>query len=539
MSQWCYVDAAACSQARKPVRSSVLPGNAYYSYHTCGYLDEYSAFAPFPSRPLRISTGISPPYIVEGSSVAGWPYDGALVKFADTLVRNFASPPAFNVTGTFATVESMAVMNGMIDGSPYSACVHDVAVGNYDLCAVDIWMLPERLLMADFLPPFDTEYFYLMVPEEPVTELSFSESIERTFMPFTNPTWLMIGLFLLGASLASAFVEWDNTDDYPYESRGARAVGQRVGMAACFGVQGWLTGGWDGSASTSASRVIKGAVLFFVFITQSMFTANLAAILVTEASANKIESMNDAIDAGLKICHDGSITARLKQAYPKGDFHDVGWAGMLPRNLKTNGGTCDVAVMPELYWLKMRAGDYSAMDCGDDALLQTQPSACKRDVAGEPDLTRDCGYIRVGELLTTVPVSMPVSSELVHALGWSTLQLLSQGLVDELRTQRYADKEPKSVCPAKKDPSLSLAPRFLKGCVGISGFLVIVGLTMHSVGILRKRWSPEGESSATTQEEVAAHGDADVREMLDMIGKAHVELSAKLASKLEVQGQSG
>ena len=109
MSQWCYVDEAACSSVRKPARSSILPVNAYYSYLTCGNLDKFTGTAPFPvGRPLRISTGISPPQVVAGNSVAGWPLDGAQVAFVDAVLKNFDPPPEVNITGGYATAESMA-----------------------------------------------------------------------------------------------------------------------------------------------------------------------------------------------------------------------------------------------------------------------------------------------------------------------------------------------------------------------------------------------------------------------------------------------
>ena len=121
VASWCYVDIAKCSVSRGPAKSPVLLAaggptanvSVYYSYNTCGSLDRYSVLADnltsLVGRPLRISTGVSPPYVVAGPSVSleGWPHEGALAAFVDAVLRNFDPPPAFNVTNTFATAESM------------------------------------------------------------------------------------------------------------------------------------------------------------------------------------------------------------------------------------------------------------------------------------------------------------------------------------------------------------------------------------------------------------------------------------------------
>ena len=93
--------------------------------------------------------------------------------------------------------------------------VHDVAVGNYDLCAVDIWMTPERMRMTDFLPPFDTEQFRLMVLDEPDTDISFGEAVHRIFLPFAAATWAVVVTFLVGLLAFWWLVEWSGEDRPP------------------------------------------------------------------------------------------------------------------------------------------------------------------------------------------------------------------------------------------------------------------------------------------------------------------------------------
>ena len=208
--------------------------------------------------------------------------------------------------------------------------------------------------------------------------------------------------------------------------------------------------------------------------------------------------------------------------------------------------------MPMGYWDKMRAGVYAEMDCADDT------AACARDANGEPSLDRDCGYILVGGIVTQVSVSMPVRSELVHALGWSTLDLLSKGLYAELRDGKYAKDLPRSVCPLKAVALPSIAPSAFQGCVYVSGILLAIGLVMH---LLWRGPSPTSSSSSSSSSSFAfssarkkmagvdtvdtggaaagkASGeDADVVAMLDQIGKAHALLKAKFAPHTETFGE--
>ena len=127
----------------------------------------------------------------------------------------------------------------------------------------------------------------------------------------------------------------------------------------------------------------------------------------------------------------------------------------------------------------MRAGDYSTMDCGDGELLSSQPSACKRDADGRPDLTRDCGYIRVGEFIATAPVSMPVSPAFAHKLSWGVIEAQHQGIMDQLMAQRYAAMERLVVCPAEEESSLSLEPTAMAGAAGIAVVAVLFGLLLY------------------------------------------------------------
>ena len=48
-------------------------------------------------------------------------------------------------------IRSMNLAISSCAGS-YTACVHDVAVGNFDICIADLWLTPNRHRLAWFLP---------------------------------------------------------------------------------------------------------------------------------------------------------------------------------------------------------------------------------------------------------------------------------------------------------------------------------------------------------------------------------------------------
>ena len=85
--------------------------------------------------------------------------------------------------------------------SGYSNCVHDVAVGNFDLCIADLWITPGRSAIAQFLPPVRFDMFYLVQPAKPRTELDLIPIMGRPFKPFTLGAWVAIGIFMLLSAL--------------------------------------------------------------------------------------------------------------------------------------------------------------------------------------------------------------------------------------------------------------------------------------------------------------------------------------------------
>ncbi|KAJ1466426.1 hypothetical protein T484DRAFT_1861676 [Baffinella frigidus] len=112
----------------------------------------------------------------------------------------------------------------IVDGvrSSWTACVHDIAVGNYDACLGDFWVTPERMTMVQvtpermamvqFLTPFGADFFYLLAPSD--AGESLESTLGKPFLPFTRDLWgLVIGFLLFSAGLI-AFTDGSNPEDY-------------------------------------------------------------------------------------------------------------------------------------------------------------------------------------------------------------------------------------------------------------------------------------------------------------------------------------
>ena len=94
---------------------------------------------------------------------------------------------------------------------------------------------------------------------------------------------------------------------------------------------------------------------FFIFTTIAAYTANLAAFMVQQASAPRIESIEQAVAAGMWLCGERKSIMIVQLTYPTAKFveDDDGVAGFNTRVEvfdKIDQGICDagIAVLEDL-----------------------------------------------------------------------------------------------------------------------------------------------------------------------------------------------
>jgi len=93
----------------------------------------------------------------------------------------------------------------------------------------------------------------------------------------------------------------------------------------------------------------------------------------------------------------------------------------------------------------MFSGAFNKADCAklDSGDLTEDEAMCQRDENGEPSLTRDCIFLKVGDLLHSIPFSFPVSTRLSHSLGWGLVSAIDQGdMENAMRKYQVGSRAP-------------------------------------------------------------------------------------------------
>uniref|UniRef100_A0A7S0WG46 Ionotropic glutamate receptor C-terminal domain-containing protein n=1 Tax=Hemiselmis tepida TaxID=464990 RepID=A0A7S0WG46_9CRYP len=513
-STWCYVDKSVCGYdaarctAAGAVRGSTTSAHCharpmqpsptftntslYYSYETCGGLNTYDAnrvageiggmvlrTAITTASFNRMTKGEVNPQRAQWKGWHGW-----MVDIVNSLI--FTMEPPMNVDfvePTWSTEQSRSLFS-----SSWTACVHDVALGRVDICVGDFWMTPQRLNMAQFLPPFSSDKFYLFVPGQTTAE-DFGTILVKPFLPFSAELWAFVISFLIFAAIVMTVTDARNRDDY--ENGAALA---RISKSLYFSFSGYVTGGNVNSPASVPGRLAALGFGFFVLITLASYTANLATILVAKSSTQGIASVEDAINQGVTICIETAVSDMLLAAHPsmKHFVHGDNMGSMPAQLVK---GTCGAMLLKEQTLQLLQQGLLARTDCEEvdksDGKLKDEDRGCLRDKDGKKALeTRDCGIVKVGPLVVSVPVSMPVSDHVMAGLSWGMVTLLEKGIPSTVIAS-YDDKAPPSVCGAtgsdQQRDELSLPLESMIGTLFVSSTFQIIALILAVIEWLTRR----------------------------------------------------
>jgi hypothetical protein len=140
--EWCYVNASTCKRPMDPadVDPSLVAGlQLHYSYETCGNLNTYTDVRHYRylrGRHIRVSypgdsgTGYTLKTLADGSKA------GSMVEF----MRAIAAEAQF----TWEIVPLSDVSRSRYSSS-FTACVHQVALNETDLCIANFWCAENRI----------------------------------------------------------------------------------------------------------------------------------------------------------------------------------------------------------------------------------------------------------------------------------------------------------------------------------------------------------------------------------------------------------
>ena len=487
---WCFVDMDLCPEnktlceenggtlgsrghpscrSRDSAKTSALAGTAYsylsYSYATCGDLDFFtqrmqqisgralqaamqaSKMSPwhYPSDPFQVD--------VERPHLLG--YRGVLLDSVDDLLRipTRLSPPQPTVALNLSTVWASKESRTKFPLSSYTACCYDVLLGKTDVCIGDVWVTAERVsLGVQFIsPPFDSDNMYLIAPRK-VTAEDFGTVLGKPFLPFKPDLWAAILVYIFLSALVTFVTDLHNEEDF--ENQTSYLV--RLIKSVYLNSLGYLTGGPANNACSVPGRVATLGFGFFCMITLTTYTANLATLLVTSTKSNAIGSIEQAIDARLKICVQSAIRTEIGSLYPTADFIESSDEHeMLALSHEGPGQKCNAFITSAKFWQRMSAGEFAVVDCELEAEGGPGPKVkdhflCKK--GKEVDLRRDCDkFTMVGMILTSVPLSMPISPNFKDAFSARLREAKETGLYDAALARAKDESQPVSACPAGQE----------------------------------------------------------------------------------------
>ena len=328
---WCYVDPELCPEnedlceaaggamgsnasahcrTRKTNPTNFLNVSARYSYETCGFINRYDMSAlqdPVKGRTLRAAAAAWAPWVVSRTNLRNeLEYGGPSYDFLEEALTLFTPAPTVEIIPGWATQLSRSVF----PESSYTACVHDVAVGNFDICIADLWLTPQRNQLVTFLPAVRQDFFYLVIAKVQTSQqITLVDGLSYPFRPFTPGAWAGIVAILCIMSLLFWFEQLYETGCHGDYKTLLRSNVVAI-LRSYFEVwHDFLLQQSSMNVSTRPVRQIFGLGLaFFILITLASYTANLASLLVvSSASAGTVNSIEDAIHANMDICAPASL----------------------------------------------------------------------------------------------------------------------------------------------------------------------------------------------------------------------------------------
>ncbi|CAE7863370.1 GLR3.2, partial [Symbiodinium necroappetens] len=446
-----------------------------FSYETCGALGSYNEETRFEKwmANLEVQAAVDPSKIYPNEMLqelinkSFTEFDFLNSTKRATTSQTGASIPILNPTDQ-SYWETQAGSNCSQDesgcfvcNSGYSKCVHDVAVGKFDLCIADLWITPCRSAIAQFLPPVRFDMFYLVQAAKPRTEVTPGAIMERPFKPFTPWAWAAIGIFILLSALcflAGRHLELVNqSPPAALHRRYTHDLLDLIGGQRSFG-----------SSSRASCKVAGWGFAWGMLVLTSTYTANLTDILALERKqVTSLQRLEDAKD--MSICVDEEALSYFSQTYhtvlENVTWRPVGTSKEIPQLLHEE--KCSAAVMYQEAIDRMHAGEFAG--------------------SGRPS-DYDCKIRKVPseEVLLTFAVGFPVAPPLAHGLSWALTSVLEEGTAAKAEIQHRASMRASFVskCGVEEESEKRLDWPEVLGALIDAFIIVILGALIFGLAAL-------------------------------------------------------
>jgi hypothetical protein len=501
------VDPANCdrSSTRADANSfnaTVVGESLYYSYHTCGNLDGFNAdnhkanlVTAGKNGALRVSFPgpdsnlYSLVYETDdlGDGLGAGVRGGANLTIresgmAGSLPWFFADAMAALGIDKFEIVPLSNESRAYSPDSSFSACVHEVALGNSDMCVGNIWPLPFRREIASFGSTVYADYIHMVTFREAKESNPGGESTGAgTIAESTSGIWTSIlepfrvwctvpnsedqsrcdaenvlsWVYIFAALLYAAVILWVIEGQQNKEVFPSSKNSDQIKRSAFLMTQSFL-GSSDHRLAphTSAGRGLLMSVSFAVLILTTTYTANMTTSKIIDVKNNvPYTSLEDAISKGARICGLEALRVALTPTFPKISDRFVaaeGGDGAMDF-VNMNAGKCDVVVTTkDTYMVERR-----------------KPENCDMVMNTQVLLTLECA------IATTRDLQLP--------LAWLTTRAVSHGKYNEVYRKasgRFVDQLPDSCKTNTLTPirsSNTAGPAFISmiGCTIALGVYIL------------------------------------------------------------------
>jgi hypothetical protein len=520
-ASWCYVNPdlcpenkAQCEAAGGKLGSDISPfcrtvdhrrsdvvinGTfTYYSYSTCGFLNDYSdqfLSSDIAGRHLKVKAlsvsgnGLQDIWLysknragqVQTNAVRDQTWAGADGVLRD-IVEHFAltNPPLnLSVDSSWASAEAKK----MFPLSSYTACCLDVMVGRTDLCVGDFWLNAARLKMGvTFLPPYDSDNIVLISPstEEPT---NLATILSKPWRPFTGDLWAAIWCYVLFVVTTVTLVtDYNNHNDFS-----SPRILERWMKAAWLSAMAFVTRAPKNAPASTPARIATFGFAFFLLVTLQSYTAALASILVARDSNYRFNNMNEAVNKNARICVMDALRLQATAIFPKGQYVSSTDEANIFQNLNT--GKCDVALLAESKFPIASHGEYNKVSCfnEDNGIKgwEKGSSGCERDSKGKPTSTRDCAKFRnTGDLVMQVPLSMPVSSIYLKAFSKDMQVQIDEGKYVKSKKDHQDKFSFPSACGIPEAFNNQLGLEGLAGTIITAIFIQVIALIVYFIEVV-------------------------------------------------------
>lgn len=409
---WCFVDGTQCRRAFRPsvffvnktISSPLGKQLLVFSYNTCGYVNSFTeeeSVEPLlqvasgrPNGKLRVSfpsdsgsgyTVVSPPKVQPFLGVGGTNRSGAFLRFMEDIMSTYAVP-----------WEEHPISDRSHEFSPnsvWTACVHEVAIGNTDMCWGNFWPTATRQRLTSFASTVYADKFYVIVYAHR-SDISLATALLKPFTPFTPTLWFTL-LFVFG--LAGVSMTHQN------DERGCQA------WRFCCSVPSSVVNGWVAMFTNEVNRVevrtIGGALAelaigFSVLVLFTGYTAVVTADLMTQ-KLGPIENLEEGLQRSYTFCVDANLRELFTAQYP--DLEPYLVDSSLTATLDNmDADLCDAAIIHEDLWYGQRTSNYKH---------------CEGTTA----------KVRLPTVVATVDNTVPVQLELNAALSYAISKEVERG----------------------------------------------------------------------------------------------------------------